>query len=100
MTYWEQECGERSLKERLSEIINNKDISILDNENELFRVLKRHLTRKELHAFCMREGGKTDEEIAERVSVKGEEVELLLKKALRKIKQSKVTSEVFVKNED
>ena len=100
MTYWEQECGERSLKERLSEIINNKDISILDNENKLFRVLKRHLTRKELHAFCMREGRKTDEEIAQRVSVKGEYVELLLKKALRKIKQSKVTSEVFVKNED
>jgi transcriptional regulator len=84
----------------MNEIINNKDISILENENELFRVLKRHLTRKELHAFCMREGGKTDEEIAERVSVKREEVELLLKKALRKIKQAKVTSEVFVKNED
>jgi len=100
MTYWEQECGEKSLKDRLSEIINNKDISILDNENELFRVLKRHLTRKELHAFCMREGGKTDEEIAQRVSVKTEDIELLMKKALRKIKQSKVTSEVFVKNED
>jgi len=100
MTYWEQECAERSLNERLSEIINNKDISILDNDNELFRVLKRHLTRKELHAFCMREGGKTDEDIAQRVSVKTEDVELLLKKALRKIKQSKVTSEVFVKNED
>ncbi len=100
MTYWEQECGERSLKERLSEIINNKDVSILENENELFRVLKRHLTRKELHAFCMKEGGKTDEEIAQRVSVKSEDVELLLKKALRKIKQSKVTSEVFVKNEE
>jgi DNA-directed RNA polymerase sigma subunit (sigma70/sigma32) len=99
MTYWEQECGERSLQERLSEIINNKDVSILDNDNELFRVLKRHLTRKELHAFCMREGGKTDEEVAQRVSVKSEDVELLLKKALRKIKQSKVTSEVFVKNE-
>ncbi len=100
MTYWEQECGERSLKERLSEIINNKDVSILENENELFRVLKRHLTRKELHAFCMKEGGKTDEEIAQRVSVKSEDVELLLKKALRKIKQSKVTSEIFVKNEE
>ena len=99
MTYWEQECGERSLTERLGEIINNKDISILDNDNELFRILKRHLTRKELHAFCMREGGKTDGEIAERISVKLEDVELVLKKALRKIKQSKVTSEVFVKDE-
>lgn len=100
MTYWEQECGERSLRERLSDLINNKDISILENENELFRVLKRHLTRKELHAFCMREGGKTDEEIAQRVSVKNEDVELLVKKSLRKIKQAKVTSEVFVRNED
>ena len=100
MTYWEQECGERSLRERLSEIINNKDVAILDNENELFRVLKRHLTRKELHAFCMKEGGKSDEDIAQRVTVKLEDVALLLKKALRKIKQSKVTSEVFVKNED
>ena len=100
MTYWEQECGEKSLRQRLSEIINNKDVAILDNENELFRVLKRHLTRKELHAFCMNEGGKSDEEIAERVTIKLEDVALLLKKALRKIKQSKVTSEVFVKNED
>jgi transcriptional regulator len=47
----------------------------------------------------MREGGKTDGEIAERISVKLEDVELVLKKALRKIKQSKVTSEVFVKDE-
>lgn len=100
MTYWEQECGEKSLRERLSEIINNVDVAILENENELFRVLKRHLTRKELHAFCMKEGGKSDEEIAQRVSVKSEDVKLLLKKALRKIKQVKVTSEVFVKNED
>jgi len=99
MTYWEQECGEKSLHSVLEKTINNQDVSIMEDEKELFRALKRHLTRKELHAFCMKEGGSTDEAIAERVSVKAEEVELLLKKANRKIKQAKVTAEIFTKDE-
>lgn len=97
MTYWEQECGEKSLHATLSALINNKDVTILEDDKELFRVLKRHLTRKELHAFCMKEGNKPAEAIAERVSVKPEEVELLLRKASRKIKQAKVTNEIFAK---
>ena len=99
MTYWEQECGEKSLNEVLVTIINNKDIEILKDDKELFRALKRHLTRKELHAFCMKEGSSTDEEISERVSVKLEDVELLLKKANRKIKQAKVSAEIFTKED-
>jgi DNA-directed RNA polymerase specialized sigma24 family protein len=100
MTYWEQECGDKSLQETLVKIVNNSDVLILEDEKELFRVLKRHLTRKELHAFCMKEGGKSDEEISERVSVEAKEVELLLRKANRKLKQAKVTNEIFIKNED
>lgn len=98
MTYWEQECGDKSLQKTLAKIINNQDIEIIDDEKELFRALKRHLTRKELHAFCMKEGSKTDEDISSRVSVKLEDVELLLKKAMRKIKHAKVTSEIFIKD--
>ena len=100
MTYWEQECGEKSLHATLAALINNSDVEILNDEKELFRVLKRHLTRKELHAFCMKEGSKSDEAIAERVSVKIEDVERLLRKALRKLKQAKVTNEIFVKGEE
>ena len=99
MTYWEQECGEKSLHQRLSDIIGNNDVNIIEDEKELFRTLKRHLTRKELHAFCMKEGGKSDEEIASIVSAKEiEDVELLLRKANRKIKQAKVTGEIFIKD--
>ena len=97
MTYWEQECAEKSLQATLTKIINNDDVSIMEDDKELFRVLKRHLTRKELHAFCMKEGGKSDEEISERVSVEAKDVELLLRKANRKLKQAKVTSEIFTK---
>ncbi len=99
MTYWEQECGEKSLHTVLTTIINNKDVQIVKDDKELFRALKRHLTRKELHAFCMKEGASTDEAIAERVSVKLEDVELLLKKANRKIKQAKVGAEIFTKED-
>ncbi len=99
MTYWEQECGDKSLHDVLHKIISNKDISILKDDKELFRTLKRHLTRKELHAFCMNEGGKSTEEIATVVSVKDvKDVELLLHKAQRKIKQAKVTSEIILKD--
>ncbi|HIC43722.1 MAG TPA: hypothetical protein EYO73_05390 [Sulfurimonas sp.] len=100
MTYWEQECGEKSLQQKIIDITNNKDVSIMSDEKELFRVLKRHLTRKELHAFCMKEGGKSSEAIAERVSVKEEDVALLLRKAERKLTNAKVTNEIFVKKED
>ena len=100
MTYWEQECGDKSLHQTLSGLINNGDVEIMNDEKELFRVLKRHLTRKELHAFCMKEGNKPVEAIAERVGVKEEDVELLLRKATRKIKQAKVTNEIFVKGEE
>ena len=99
MTYWEQECGDKSLHDTLETIISNKDISILRDDKELFRTLKRHLTRKELHAFCMNEGGKSTEEILTVVGVKEvKDVELLLHKAQRKIKQAKVTSEIIVKD--
>jgi len=100
MTYWEQECGEKSLHETLVKIVNNADVSIMEDDKELFRVLKRHLTRKELHAFCMKEGNKSDEDISQRVSVKIEDVELLLRKAQRKLKQAKVTKEIFIKSEE
>ena len=100
MTYWEQECGDKSLQEKLVSITNNTDVSIMSDEKELFRVLKRHLTRKELHAFCMKEGGKSNEDIAERVSVKLEDIELLLRKAERKLTNAKVTKEIYVKKED
>ena len=96
MTYWEQECSGKSLQTVLAKIINNQDVEIMDDEKELFRALKRHLTRKELHAFCMKEGACSDEAIAERVSVELKDVELLLKKAQRKIKQAKVSKEIFV----
>ncbi len=99
MTYWEQECGDKSLHDTLSAIINNKDVQIIDDEKELFRTLKRHLTRKELHAFCMKEGGKSSEEIAAVVNAEeAKDVDLLLHKAQRKIKQAKVTSEIFIKD--
>lgn len=99
MTYWEQECGDKSLHDTLSAIINNKDVQILEDDKELFRTLKRHLTRKELHAFCMKEGGKSSEEIATVVNAEDiKDVELLLHKAQRKIKQAKVTGEIFIKD--
>lgn len=98
MTYWEQECGDKSLYDTLETIISNKDISIIRDDKELFRTLKRHLTRKELHAFCMNEGGKSTEEIATVVGAEEvKDVELLLHKAQRKIKQAKVTSEIIIK---
>jgi len=99
MTYWEQECGDKSLHDTLSNIINNKDVQILEDDKELFRTLKRHLTRKELHAFCMKEGGKNSEEIAEVLNTEElKDVELVLHKAQRKIKQAKVTGEIFLKD--
>ena len=98
MTYWEQECGDKSLHDTLSKMINNKDVRILDDDKELFRALKRHLTRRELHAFCMKEGGKSSEEISSALNVKeAKDVELLLHKAQRKIKQAKITGEIFIK---
>jgi len=101
MTYWEQECGEKSLEATLKSIISNDDLEIIEDEKELFRALKRHLTRKELHAFCMKEGGKSDESILEVVGVKEiKDLELLLKKAHRKIKQAKVTSEIISKDSE
>ena len=48
----------------------------------------------------MKEGGKPAEAIAQRVSVKIEDAELLLRKAYRKLKQAKVTNEIFVRGED
>jgi len=100
MTYWEQECGDKSLQQKLIDVTNNTDVNIMSDEKELFRVLKRHLTRKELHAFCMKEGGKSHEDIANRVTVKLEDVELLLRKAERKLTNAKVTNEIFIKKED
>ena len=101
MTYWEQECGEKSLHDTLSAMINNKDVGILNDDKELFRTLKRHLTRRELHAFCMKEGGKSSDEIATALNItEVKDADLLVHKAHRKIKQAKITREIFIKDSE
>lgn len=62
-------------------------------EKALFGALKRHLTRKELRCWVMRQGGRDSNAIIESVGLNADELEKVLQKAEKKLRQPKLQQE-------
>ena len=85
---WKRYHEEKSIHQTLVEIYGGKLEDINTNEGELYAILKRHLTKKELRLFIMNEAGISKEEIVEEINIELGDFEKAHHKTYKKLRQN------------
>lgn len=88
-TVWRQYNKENNYAEFLSKYTSIDMIDMIDDEKELYGVMKSKLTKKELKLFAMDCAGVRDSEIMEEFEYTKEELEKAKFKLYKKFKQDK-----------
>lgn len=91
---WRRYNPERDLAGVLARVLLCESISLLPDERELYAVLKRHLTKKELRLFIMSEAALSEAAICEELSLEAESYEKMKYRVYRKIVQPKISEGV------
>ena len=87
---WRQYNSENSFREKLSQFCTIEVINMIENDKDLYGVLKAKLTKKELKLFAMDSAGLNDDVIKEAFSYDDEEHTKAKFKLYKKLKQDKV----------
>lgn len=87
---WRQYNSENSFREKLSQFCTIEVINMIENDKDLYGVLKAKLTKKELKLFAMDSAGLNDDVIKEAFSYDDEELTKAKFKLYKKLKQDKV----------
>ena len=88
-TVWRQYNGENNFRELLAKYTNIDSLDLIEDEKELYGVLKAKLTKKELKLFAMDSGDASDEAIKNEFTYNDEELEKAKYKLYKKFKQDK-----------
>ena len=88
-TVWKQYNEENNFKEKLVEHCVMGIREFMDDDKELYGVMKAKLTKKELKLFAMDSASIDDEEIMKDFSYTSEELEQAKFKLYKKLKQDK-----------
>jgi len=88
-TVWRQYNSENDFREKLSEFTSIDVIDLIEDDKELYGVLKAKLTKKELKLFAMDSAGLDDSQIKDEFSYSDEELEKAKFKLYKKLKQDK-----------
>ena len=88
-TVWRQYNSENNYREKLSEFTSIDAIDMIEDDKELYGVLKAKLTKKELKLFAMDSGSIEDSVIKDEFSYNDEELEKAKFKLYKKFKQDK-----------
>jgi hypothetical protein len=89
-TVWRQYNSENNYRELLAEFTHIDIIDLIEDEKELYGILKAKLTKKELKLFAMDSAKIDDEKIKAEFSYNDEELEKAKFKLYKKFKQDKV----------
>ena len=92
-TVWRQYHEENNFREKLAEFCRLDIIDLIEDDKELYGILKAKLTKKELKLFAMDTAGKTDNELKQEFSYTDEELEKAKFKLYKKLKQDKTRLE-------
>ena len=87
---WRQYNSENNYRELLAEFTHIDVIDLIEDEKELYGILKAKLTKKELKLFAMDSAKIDDEKIKAEFSYNDEELEKAKFKLYKKFKQDKV----------
>jgi len=88
-TVWRQYNSENNYREKLSEFTSIDVIDMIENDKDLYGVLKAKLTKKELKLFAMDSAGLDDDSLKSEFSYSDEELEKAKFKLYKKLKQDK-----------
>ena len=88
-TVWRQYNDENNFRELLSEFTHIDILDLIEDEKELYGVLKAKLTKKELKLFAMDSAKIDDEKIMSEFSYSGEDMQKAKFKLYEKFKQDK-----------
>jgi len=88
-TVWRQYHSENNFRAKLSEFCKLNIDDLIEDDKELYGLLKAKLTKKELKLFAMDTADKTDEELQAEFSYDSEALEKAKFKLYKKLKQDK-----------
>ena len=89
-TVWRQYHSDNSFREKLSEFCVLRSEDLIEDDKDLYAVLKAKLTKKELKLFAMDTAGMSNEEIKSELSLDDEGLEKTKFKLYKKLKQDKI----------
>lgn len=87
---WLQYNDTNSFREKLAEFTHLESIDLIEDDKELYGVMKAKLTKKELRLFAMDSAKVSDEAIKGEFSYDDEALEKAKFKLYKKLKQDKV----------
>jgi len=88
-TVWRQYHDENNFREKLAEFCKLDAIDLIEDDKELYAVLKAKLTKKELKLFAMDTAGANDATLKKEFDYNNEELEKAKFKLYKKLIQDK-----------
>jgi len=92
---WYKYCPTKTIQEVLAALYDVDAEQIGGDENELYAILKRQLTKRELRLFIMKESGALESEIKEQMQLNDDEYANIIKKSYRKFRIDKLKNSIF-----
>lgn len=96
---WKQYNDTKTIAQSLSAIYGVEIETLNEDEGELYASLKRHLTKKELKFFILKEAGYESEAMLSALEMDSDALDKTSRKVNRKIKQDKIMGEVIKSDE-
>ncbi len=88
-TVWRQYHSDNSFREKISEFCVLKSEDLIEDDKDLYAVIKAKLTKKELKLFAMDTADVNEEEIKSELSFDAEGLQKAKFKLYKKLKQDK-----------
>jgi len=88
-TVWRQYHNDNSFRQKVSEFCVLQSEDLIEDDKDLYAVLKAKLTKKELKLFAMDTAESSDEEMKNELSFDDEDLEKAKFKLYKKLKQDK-----------
>jgi len=89
-TVWRQYNEENNFRELLAKFTHIDIMDLIEDEKELYGILKAKLTKKEMKLFAMDSSSIDDEKIKQEFSYNDDELEKAKFKLYKKFKQDKI----------
>ncbi len=91
---WTQFHTEKTIRETLAEVLSIDAVQISSDESELYAMIKRHLTKKELRLFIMNEAGVDAAAIQDKTGIEADAYDKAKRKVYSKLKSKKISNEL------
>ena len=88
-TVWRQYHNENNFREEIAKYCSMDSLDLIEDDKELYGILKAKLTKRELKLFAMDTADKGDAEIKKEFSCDDEELTKAKFKLYKKLKQDK-----------